>query len=417
MEKSAKTIKGKDLRASFLADLNSLSNAGSKDCFDKVVILFKKKWGPIESARVPLNHLVKEWLNQRLTRFYRGSAEGYAMNNNGLEGTNKIIKDAGTFHELMPLLEFLPTMSGWIGKQSYRRNPENINCIPIAYVPSVLNTKEMTDGHILYRSKKNFRKVEDHFISITRKTKKNVQLTLLEAENIFKTYCESSYKSMDSYNSFQKYVHVITPDRRCNCYEFGRKFKCPHATCVRILIDKIQVPQIAKSVPLSCNRKPGRPPMALGRYDVQDFAQDGVVEKRAVQRKAKDCHGMRIDSVESPTKKRRHSSSSVLEQNDDNSDDDNDYPDYEDADDSCPSDYDPFENNLTTNISSSASASLSSKERTTRDTDSSSRGYTALEAGGGRTDHTTRDTDGSSRGYTALEAGGGRSKRTKRSTD
>ena len=141
MEKSAKSLKSQELRSSFLGDLNKLSEAGSEDCFAKVVILFKDKWGAEESATVALNHLVNEWLNQRLTRFYRGTAEGYAMNNNGLEGTNKGIKDTATFHELMPLLAFLPTMADWIGTQSFRRNPENVNCIPLAHVPSDLNTK------------------------------------------------------------------------------------------------------------------------------------------------------------------------------------------------------------------------------------------------------------------------------------
>ena len=123
-----------------------MSEAGSEDCFDKVIILLKVKWGAVDSATVALNHLVNEWLNQRLKRFYRGAAEGYAMNNNGLEGTNKGIRDTATFHELMPILAFIPTMAEWIGTQSSRRNPENVDCIPLGHAPSDLDTKEMTDG-------------------------------------------------------------------------------------------------------------------------------------------------------------------------------------------------------------------------------------------------------------------------------
>ena len=234
MEKSAKAMKSKDLRASFL-------------------------------AASTLHHLEKEWLSGRLSKFYRGAAEGYAMNNNGLEGTNKGIKDTATFRELMPLLEFLPRMAEWIGTQSYRRNPENINSIPLAHVPSDLDTKDMTDGHNLWKSKKIFCLVEDHYVSVTRIANNVVPLSLQESQAIYKKYCDSSYKSMDDYNSFQKYVQVISPDRRCNCYEFGRKFKCPHSTCVKIMIDKIHIPPCAKTVPLSCHRKPGRPPMARGR--------------------------------------------------------------------------------------------------------------------------------------------------------
>lgn len=58
MEKSAKSIKSQELRSSFLGDLNKLSEAGSEECFDKIVILFKEKWDAEESATVALNHLV-----------------------------------------------------------------------------------------------------------------------------------------------------------------------------------------------------------------------------------------------------------------------------------------------------------------------------------------------------------------------
>ena len=71
MEKSAKAINNNDLRASFSADLNSLSNAGLQDSFYKVVILFKKKWA--SSSALALCHL--ERLTGRLSRFYRGTAD------------------------------------------------------------------------------------------------------------------------------------------------------------------------------------------------------------------------------------------------------------------------------------------------------------------------------------------------------
>ena len=144
MEKKAKTIKSANLRASFLGDLNHLSNAVSQECFNNVVQLFKTKWRAIPDATVALNHFEKEWLNDRLTRFYRGAAEGFAMNNNGLEATNKTLKDNATLHEQMAILEFIPTISEWIGSQSYRRDPENINYIKIAEVPSELDLKDMT---------------------------------------------------------------------------------------------------------------------------------------------------------------------------------------------------------------------------------------------------------------------------------
>ena len=167
MEKKTKAINNIRLRASFLNDINSLSNAGSKECFTSVVALFKQKWSAIPEAAVPFKHFVKEWLSERLTRFYRGAAEGYAMNNNGLEGTNKTLKDSATMHELMPILEFIPTIKEWISMQSRRRDPENVNCIKLARTPSDLKLKDLTEGCALWKSKIMFVKVENHYIAIS----------------------------------------------------------------------------------------------------------------------------------------------------------------------------------------------------------------------------------------------------------
>ena len=268
MEKKAKTIIKDDTRKSFLFDINSLSNAGSEECFTSVVALFKEKWSAIPEAAVPLKHFVKEWLSPRLTRFYRGAAEGYAMNNNGIEGTNKTLKDSATMHELMPILEFIPAMMTWIGMQSSRRDPENVNCIKIAQTPSDLKLNDMTKGCALWKSKAKWVKVDDHYISISES---KAPITGSIARSAYNQYCESSYSTMDKYNSFQRYVHIVSPDRRCNCYVFGRTFKCQHSTCVKIMIDHIAVPEAAKDVPLGSRRKAGRPPKAQGRYTVQRY--------------------------------------------------------------------------------------------------------------------------------------------------
>ena len=313
MEKKTKAINNIRLRASFLNDINSLSNAGSKECFTSVVALFKQKWSAIPEAAVPFKHFVKEWLSERLTRFYRGAAEGYAMNNNGLEGTNKTLKDSATMHELMPILEFIPTIKEWISMQSRRRDPENVNCIKLARTPSDLKLKDLTEGCALWKSKIMFVKVENHYIAISHS---KTPITISAAKSVYKQYCESSYSSMDKYNSFQKYVHIISPDRRCNCYEFGRNFKCQHATCVKIMIDHIPVPPEAKDVPLGCRRKSGRPPKALGRYTVQRYE---VVENDAVSG-GEDSGPRSQVANDSKRKKQKTSSStaSVAQAEDDN---------------------------------------------------------------------------------------------------
>jgi hypothetical protein len=99
----------------------------------------------------------KEWFTDRLRRFYRGAADGMCMNNNGSESNNSLLKDTGTFHEQMPILEFLPTLKAWIGSESRRRDPENMNYIKFALKPGIeaSRTKDLTDGWALVQKKWN----------------------------------------------------------------------------------------------------------------------------------------------------------------------------------------------------------------------------------------------------------------------
>jgi hypothetical protein len=92
MSKKCESIKGKIPKATFENDLNGVSGAWSEECFTKVAQQFIDKWSLVESATSCIDHIKNEWMTQRLCRFYRGAAEGYVMNNNGLESYNKVLK-------------------------------------------------------------------------------------------------------------------------------------------------------------------------------------------------------------------------------------------------------------------------------------------------------------------------------------
>lgn len=271
MEKTAKTLRRSDQRESFLKDLNSLSDCWSQDCFAKVSSLFVEKWSAVPSAQVPLEHFKKIWLSERVCRFYRGSAEGYVMNNNGLEATNRVLKDTGTFHELIPIMQFLPAMTTFIGDQSFRRNPQNINTVKFSPLRPDINLKDMTDGYLLMTSQMRFITVNEHLIAVDSNRIGNEPFDQAMADSIYTQYTTCKWDSMDHFNSFQLHVHVITPQRSCNCHEFGNNFKCCHVMCLEMLVDNIAVPDSAKTVPLGTKRKPGRPRKAVGRYKIQDY--------------------------------------------------------------------------------------------------------------------------------------------------
>ena len=210
-------------------DVDSLSNAKSKDCFDKLVILFRNKWADVEEATIPYER-IEFWFNVRLNRFNRGAAEGFVMNNNGLEATNRVFKDECTFHDRMPILEFLPAVREWMSKVSNRRDPSNPNAVKFAMIAPDLDTKDMTDGYELVKLKVKFIKFKDHSIAVRNNKLSGKEFDIDIAKYLYEKYRESTYVSLSDYQSFQKDVYIITPDRRCNCYTFGRQFKCPNET-------------------------------------------------------------------------------------------------------------------------------------------------------------------------------------------
>ena len=57
-------------------------------------------------------HFRAEWCNERLGNWSCGHSHNSVMNTNGLEGTNKVIKDELTFRQLMSVLDFLQKARG-----------------------------------------------------------------------------------------------------------------------------------------------------------------------------------------------------------------------------------------------------------------------------------------------------------------
>ena len=250
-------------------DLNSLSNAHSEESFEVIINLFVSKWEAIPAAKVLIAYLKKEWFTERLRRFYRGAADGMCMNNNGLEGNNRLLKDTGTFHEQMPILEFLPALKAWIGSESGRRDPANVNCITFALKPDI-GTKDLTDGWALLQLNIQFIRIQEHYISVEDNTVKGESITKEIAGLLFEQYRSNNFDSFNDYSKFQRHVHIVTPDRTCNCYRYGREFKCPHTIAISILVDRLHVPEVAKGVLVGTRRQSGRPKLALDRYQFQD---------------------------------------------------------------------------------------------------------------------------------------------------
>lgn len=112
------------LRAQFLQDIKAISYAWSPAAAVRLKSLFFEKWeGHANPVVIDVTgHFKREWCNERLGNWTRGNAHNCVINTNGLEATNKVIKDELTYRQLMPVMDFLPRSLLWVKEQSVRRS-------------------------------------------------------------------------------------------------------------------------------------------------------------------------------------------------------------------------------------------------------------------------------------------------------
>lgn len=113
-----------DLKGQFMQDINAISYAWNPDAAVLIKNLFFLKWegNPNPQVQDVTTHFRAEWCNERLGNWSCGHSRNSVINTNGLEGTNKVIKDELTFRQLMPVLDFLQKALLWLREQSEKRD-------------------------------------------------------------------------------------------------------------------------------------------------------------------------------------------------------------------------------------------------------------------------------------------------------
>ena len=76
-----------------------------------------------------------------MAKWSRWHAPNFVVNNNGLEATNKVLKDDVTQRQLLPVTTFFTEIMKWLRSQSERRNPESVNYVPFAAAHTSTNTE------------------------------------------------------------------------------------------------------------------------------------------------------------------------------------------------------------------------------------------------------------------------------------
>ena len=99
-----------------MQDINAISYAWSPAAVTRLKQLSFQKWeGHASPIIVDItNHFRAEWCNARLGNWSCEHAHNCVVNTNGLEATNKVIKDELTYHQLMPVMDFLRQALIWL---------------------------------------------------------------------------------------------------------------------------------------------------------------------------------------------------------------------------------------------------------------------------------------------------------------
>ena len=96
-------------KESIKQDICSLQLSESEAVFDAAYKLFKDKWLKVNSNKIPtkkfFDYFESEWI-QKHPGWYEGFAPGVPSTNNGLESTNRVIKDAGRYRVKLSLGRF-----------------------------------------------------------------------------------------------------------------------------------------------------------------------------------------------------------------------------------------------------------------------------------------------------------------------
>jgi hypothetical protein len=94
--------------------------------------LFFQKWEvhEVEAVRTLRAHFKR--ICVRVGYWTHGHIANYVNCTNGLEATNKVLKDEVTKRQLMPILYFLLKMQSWLGEQSKRGDKTNPNYMKFA---------------------------------------------------------------------------------------------------------------------------------------------------------------------------------------------------------------------------------------------------------------------------------------------
>ena len=220
------------MRGELLHDLNVLSLAWSPEVVLSSRRMFFEKWERNESevARNVIQHFRAQWTNNGVSNWSRCHSESCVINTNGLESTNRVLKDEVTHRKILPVIDFSREIGDWIRNQSLRRDVVNANYISFANGHS-FTTKCWTEAyHWQKDTSKQIRLVDDKYVAIEKGTQGH--LTDAKAGNFLLQFENFDFASYDHFTSIMSNVSILARDisrYTCTCKQNAKEFSCVHS--------------------------------------------------------------------------------------------------------------------------------------------------------------------------------------------
>lgn len=270
---------GDEVKRLMMCDIYILQLATDEEEFIAMTSLFKSKWRT-EGSRTFMEYFTATWLDSN-ANWYEGFTGKQGSTNNGLEGTNRWIKEHFTARKKMPLNEFLLMWFDMVQTwsidhkerkpwSSYTEWEKNLELQTRTYhwsqgVDLVLDLFDLgqTEGiqYLLIKSSSCKEDITEAMVwdyvnlydrqiptnSLGQQPKKMVNL------RYFDLYCEiKSMFWLVTYDSVRKLTD-------CNCPVFLKEYVCKHSLGILFIKKDIYLDARVKAVPLGQKRGPGRP--------------------------------------------------------------------------------------------------------------------------------------------------------------
>ncbi|RNA20938.1 hypothetical protein BpHYR1_015168 [Brachionus plicatilis] len=254
--------------------------------FRKIKLVFKRHfYSNVDNCFLNVNFLFfdtytskrSQWMSENTFGWYETYAQGCPSTNNGLESTNKVIKDEGTDRDRLSLNDFMKVMKDMLQKWSLDRDAEFTTTKKFELKP-IISTRGWTFGY-------NWVKLRKRIVKYLHGGTQFYMCTNSEStSDITKAQCKEFWIKEDDWHDLDellewslKFIAVKIDSENwesstCSCHYWQTTFKCKHT--------------IGTSHFLNSNKFPG--------LDLSTKAMQNEVEKKNPDQLLKEIRLLRL---------------------------------------------------------------------------------------------------------------------------